>query len=49
MFRRKKHNGFSTEANKIIFRANDDKKILLINSIETYVHGKSKDLVCKKE
>ena len=29
--------------------SNDDKRMESINSIETYVHGTSKDLVCKEE
>ena len=37
------------EVNKIAMSANDDKRIRSIDSIETYAHGTSKDLVCKKE
>ena len=29
--------------------SNDDKRMQYIDSIETYSHGISKDLVCKKE
>ena len=49
MFRRKTQNEFTTEVNKITFRANDDNRIQLIDLKETYVYGKSEDLVCKKE
>ena len=49
MFRRKTQNEFTTEVNKITFRANDDNRIQLIDSKETYMYGKSEDLVCKKE
>ena len=33
---------------KIVLSPNDDKRIQSIDSIETYAHGTSKDLVCKK-
>ena len=33
---------------KIVLSPNDDKRIQSIDSIETYTHGTSKDLVCKK-
>ena len=36
-------------ANKIALSSNDDKRMQSIDSIETYAHGKIKDLVCKKE
>ena len=29
--------------------SNDDKRIQLIDSIETYAHGTSIDVICKKE
>ena len=41
-------NVFTEEVNKIATSANDDKRIQLIDSTETYAHGASKDLVCKK-
>ena len=34
--------------NKIVLSSNQDKRIQSIDSIETYVYGMSKDLVCKK-
>ena len=37
------------EINKIALSSNDDKRIQWVDSIETYAHGTSKDLVCKKE
>ena len=48
-FRSKKHNVFTEEINQIALSLNDDKRIQSIDSIETYVHGMSEDLVCKKE
>ena len=47
--RSEKHNVFSEEINKIALSSNDDKRIQLIDSIETYAYGASKHLVCKKE
>ena len=44
-FRSDKHNLLTEEVNKITQCANDDKRIQSIESIETYVHGMSKDLV----
>ena len=35
--------------NKIALSSNDDKKMQSIDSIETYVYGINKDVVCKKE
>ena len=34
---------------KKLIRSNDDKRMQPIDSIETYAHGTSGDLVCKKE
>ena len=48
-FRSENHNVFTEEVNKIAFGANDNKRIQLIDSIETYSYGTSKDLACKKE
>ena len=48
-FRSEKHNIFTEEIHKIALCWNDDKRIQPINSIETYVHGTSKDLVLKKQ
>ena len=48
-FRRKKHFAFTEEVNKIPLRANDDKRKQLIDLLETYAYGTSKNLVRKKE
>ena len=48
-FRRKKHNVFTEEVSKIALRANNDERIQSIDSIDTYVYGTNKNLVCKKE
>ena len=37
------------EINKIALSSNDDKRMWSIDSIGTYAHGTSKDLICKKE
>ena len=34
---------------KIGLSSNDDKRMQSIDSMETYAHGTSKDLVCKRE
>ena len=44
-----KHNIYTEEINEIALSSNDDKTIQSIDSIETYAHGTSKDLVYKKE
>ena len=44
----KSHNIFAEEVNKIL-SSNDDKRMQSIDSTETYAHGMSKDLVCKKQ
>ena len=46
-FKSKKH-VFTEEINKIALSLSDDKRIQSIDSIETYVHGTGKDLVCRK-
>ena len=43
------HNVFTEDINKIALNPNDDKRMQLIDFIETYAHGKSRHLVCKKE
>ena len=47
--RSKKHNIFTEEVNKIALSDNDEKQIQLIDSIETYSYGTSKDIVCRKK
>ena len=42
-FRSKKHNVLTEEVNKIAMSANDDKKIQLIDSIETHAYGTNKN------
>ena len=39
----------NVEVNKITLSANNGKRIKFLDSIDTYVYGASKDLVCKKE
>ena len=46
-FRSEENNIFTEEVNKIALSANDEKKIQLINSIETYAYGTSKKLYIK--
>ena len=48
-FTSKKHNVFTEKINEIALTSNDDKRIQSIDSIETYAHGASKYLLCKKE
>ena len=47
-FKSERFNAFTEEINKIAFSSNDDKRMLLIDSIKTYGHGMSKNLICKK-
>ena len=46
-FRSEENNIFTEQVNKIPLSANDEKKIQLINSIETYAYGTSKKLYIK--
>ena len=48
-FKSESYNAFTEEINKIALRSNDDKRIQSIVSVETYAHGMSKGLICKKE
>ena len=51
-FRSEIHNVFTEESNKIVLivlSSNDDKRMQLIDWIETYAYGTSKDLVYEKE
>ena len=48
-FKSERYNVFIEEINKIALCSNDDKRMQSIDLIETYTHGTSKDLVCKKE
>ena len=43
-FKSEKHNGFTEEIHKIALGSIDNKRIQLIDSIETYAYGTSKDL-----
>ena len=45
-FKRRRHNVFTEEINKISLSSNDDK---MIGSIKTYAHGTSKVLVSEKK
>ena len=47
-FKSERHNVFTEVINKIAFSSND-KRMQSIDLIETYAHGTSKDLICKKE
>ena len=44
-FKSKMYNVFTEEINKIVLSSNYDKKIQSIDSIETYSHRMSKDLI----
>ena len=49
-FKIERHNVFFTEeVNEIALKPNDDKRIQSVDSIETYAHGMSKDLIWQKE
>ena len=48
-FRSQRRNAFTEEINKIALNSNHGKRIKSIDSIETYVYGKKKDLICKKD
>ena len=48
-FKNEMHNVLTEEINKISLNSNDDKRIQLIDSIEAYAYGTSKDLVCNKD
>ena len=48
-FKSERRNVFAEEINKIALSSNDDKRMLSIDSIETYAYGTSTDLVCDKE
>ena len=48
-FKSKMYNVFTEEINKIVLSSNYDKKIQSIDSIETYSHGMSKDLIWTRE
>ena len=49
IFRRKNHNVFTEEANKIALRANDDKRMQSIDSIETYAYETNKEITHTKQ
>ena len=48
-FKSERHNVFTEDINKTALNSNDDKRMKLINLIETYAYGTSKDLVSEKE
>ena len=48
-FKIDKHNVFTEETIKISLSSNDDKRMKPIDSIETYAHGASKDLISERE
>ena len=48
-FKIEKHNIFINEINKNALSSNNDERMQSIDLMETYAHGSSKDLVCKKE
>ena len=49
IFKSEIHNVFTEEINKMVLSSNGDKRIQPIDSIETYSHEISKDLIWKKE
>ena len=44
-----RHNVFTEEVNKISLTGNDDKRKQSIDSVDMYIYGTCKDLICKKE
>ena len=48
-FKSERYNVLTEEINKICSSSNDEKRIQSMDSIETYAHGRSKDLICKNE
>ena len=48
-FKNEKHNLFTDKLIKIPLTANDNKRMQSIASIEAYMYGTSKDLLCKKK
>ena len=44
-----RHNIFSEKINKTVLSSNDDKRMQLIDSIETYAYRTSGDIVSEKE
>ena len=49
MIKSEKHNVLAEEINKTALRANNEKRIQSVDSMEIYAFGTSKDLVCKKK
>ena len=47
--RSEKHNVFTGEVNKIVLGANDGKRILSVDSIETYAYWANEEIINKKE
>ena len=48
-FKVERHNVFTEEINKIALGSNDDKRMESIDSIETYVYVRSKDLLSEEK
>ena len=49
IFKSERLNVFTQEVNKTGLGLNNNKRTQSVDSIETYAHGMSKDLICKKE
>ena len=49
IFKSERHNVFTEKVNKIALSVNDNKRIQLIDSVETYGYVTSKYLICKKQ
>ena len=49
IFKSERHNVFTEKVNKIALSVNDNKRIQLIDSVETYAYVTSKDLICKNQ